>query len=61
MIVSKVNTAVQIGAILVVLLSGLTESLDGIALGSLYLVAALTVLSGLLYIQHVNKMLASRQ
>lgn len=56
---SKVNTAVQIGAIIVVLVTGLTDSIDTLAVGSLYLTAGLTVLSGLFYIQHVNKMLAA--
>ncbi len=58
---SKVNTAVQITSIILVLITGLTPALDAVALGSLYLVAGLTVLSGLLYIQHVNKMLAARE
>lgn len=58
---SKVNTVVQISAIILVLITGLTQSVDGLALGVLYLVAGLTVLSGLLYIHHVNKMLAARE
>ncbi|MFQ5527209.1 MAG: CDP-alcohol phosphatidyltransferase family protein [Thermoanaerobaculia bacterium] len=60
MTLSKVNTAVQITAIILVLITGLTESIDTLVLGTLYLVAGLTVLSGLLYIHHVNKMLAAR-
>jgi cardiolipin synthase len=58
---SKVNTALQITAIILVLVSGLTRTVDGLALGTLYLVAGSTVLSGLLYIQHVNKLLAKHQ
>ncbi len=58
---SKVNTALQIAAIILVLVSGLTPSVDALAVATLYLVAGLTVLSGLLYIQHVNKLLANHQ
>ncbi len=58
---SKVNTAMQITAIILVLITGLTDSVDALAVGILYLVAGLTVLSGLLYIQHVNKLLAKHQ
>ena len=58
MALSKVNTGVQIAAIILVLISGLTEAYDPLVTASLYLVAVLTVASGLLYIHHVNKLLA---
>ena len=58
---SKVNTAMQITGIILVLITGLTDSVDALAVGNLYLVAGLTVLSGLLYIQHLNKLLAEHQ
>jgi len=58
---SKVTTAMQITAVVLVLLSGLTGSVDGVAVATLYLAAGLTILSGLLYIQHVNKLLAKHQ
>ena len=37
------------------------DAIDTLALGVLYVCAGLTVLSGLLYIDHVNKMLAARE
>lgn len=55
---SKVNTAVQITAIILVLITGLTPAADTLALATLHVVAALTILSGLLYIRHVNGLLA---
>ena len=61
MAISKVNTALQISAVILVLLSGLTDTLDAIALGVLYVVAGLTVLSGLLYIQYANNLLAKHE
>ena len=58
---SKVNTALQLTAVILVLISGLTNSVDALAVGTLYLVAGLTVLSGLVYIQLVKKVLAEHQ
>lgn len=49
-ILSKVNTAVQVTAVLVVLLSSLSPHLESIATTLLYLVAVLTVSSGLDYV-----------
>ncbi|MCH7666715.1 MAG: CDP-alcohol phosphatidyltransferase family protein [Acidobacteria bacterium] len=58
---SKVNTAMQITAVILVLISGLTNSVDALAVATLYLVAGLTVLSGLVYIQLTKKVLAEHQ
>lgn len=49
-ILSKINTAVQVAAVLVVLLSALSSHLEAIATTLLYLVAVLTVSSGLDYV-----------
>ena len=49
-LLSKVNTAVQVAAVLVVLLSALWSHLESIATTLLYLVAVLTVSSGLDYV-----------
>ena len=58
---SKVNTAMQITAIILVLLTGLVDSMDTLTVATLYLVAGLTVLSGLMYIRQVNRLLAQHQ
>lgn len=47
---SKINTAIQVAAVLVVLLSALSPHLESIATTLLYLVAVLTVSSGLDYV-----------
>jgi cardiolipin synthase len=49
-ILSKINTAIQVAAVLVVLLSALAPDLESIATTLLYLVAVLTVSSGLDYV-----------
>ncbi|MFL6198150.1 MAG: CDP-alcohol phosphatidyltransferase family protein [Thermoanaerobaculia bacterium] len=49
-ILSKINTAAQVAAVLVVLLSALLPDLESIATTLLYLVAVLTVSSGLHYV-----------
>ena len=49
-ILSKINTAVQVAAVLVVLLSALSPHLESIATTLLYVVAVLTVSSGLDYV-----------
>lgn len=46
---SKVNTAAQIVGVLLVLATSLTDGLEGASLGCLYLVAALTVVTGFQY------------
>jgi phosphatidylglycerophosphate synthase len=47
---SKINTAIQVAAVLVVLLSALSPHLESIATTLLYLVAVLTISSGLDYV-----------
>jgi cardiolipin synthase (CMP-forming) len=47
---SKINTAIQVAAVLVVLLSALSPDLESIATTLLYLVAVLTVSSGIDYV-----------
>lgn len=49
-ILSKINTATQVAAVLVVLLSALSPHLESIATTLLYLVAVLTVSSGVDYV-----------
>lgn len=56
--ISKVNTAVQITAIGLVLLSGLQPALELPALAACFLVALLTVASGVDYIRLANRMAA---
>jgi cardiolipin synthase len=55
---SKVNTAVQIAAVILVLLTGVMPGLERVALPAVYLVAGLTVLSGLDYIVQANHLAA---
>jgi phosphatidylglycerophosphate synthase len=57
---SKVNTAVQISAIALVLLSGLQPALELTALIACFLVALLTLASGIDYIRLANRMTPSR-
>jgi cardiolipin synthase (CMP-forming) len=54
--ISKVNTVAQILAVLLVLLSGLRPEVAGAALASVYLVAALTVLSGVDYVFRLHRL-----
>ncbi len=57
---SKVNTAVQISAIALVLLSGLQPALELTALIACFLVALLTLASGIDYIRLANRMTPNR-
>jgi cardiolipin synthase (CMP-forming) len=59
-ILSKITTVVQVAAVGVVLLSGLAEDLEPVAIGVVYLVAALTVASGLDYIVRINRLVGER-
>lgn len=54
--ISKVNTVLQVVGILLVLLSGLYEQMAMPALVCMYLVGALTVLSGFDYLYRTNAM-----
>lgn len=57
-LLSKVNTVAQVVAIGLVLLAGVVPVLDGVALASLYLVAALTLASGISYVVRANQLVA---
>jgi len=58
--ISKVNTGVQVGAVIVVLVSGLWEEAEIAATVAVYLVAALTLASGIDYIRRTNRMAGER-
>ena len=60
-VLSKVTTVVQVTAVTVVLLSGLIKDLEPVALGLLYLVAALTLASGIDYVLRSNQLVADRE
>jgi cardiolipin synthase (CMP-forming) len=57
---SKVTTALQVAAIVLVLLSGLYASLESVALGAMYLVGTLTLASGLDYVVRVNRLVGEK-
>lgn len=57
---SKVNTAVQVAAVILVLLSGLSDALEAPAMISAYAVACLTLASGIDYIVRANRIAAAR-
>ncbi|HEY0783551.1 MAG TPA: CDP-alcohol phosphatidyltransferase family protein [Thermoanaerobaculia bacterium] len=61
-VLSKVTTVVQVSAVVLVLLSAppLMPRLETVALAVVYLVAALTLASGLDYIVRANSMIATR-
>jgi len=54
--ISKVNTVVQVAAVIVVLISGVVAGLETVAAGMVYLVAAFTFASGIDYIYRTNRM-----
>jgi len=58
--ISKINTAVQVATVIVVLLAGVVDGLDLVATTAVYLVAALTLSSGIDYIRLANSMAAER-
>lgn len=58
-IVSKINTALQITAVVLVLVSGVIGGVDRLALVALYGVVGFTILSGLLYVPIINRLVAS--
>ncbi len=60
-VLSKVTTVVQVTAVVVVLLSGLIKDLEPVALAVVYLVAGLTVASGLDYILRSNRLVAEKE
>jgi cardiolipin synthase len=54
-VLSKINTSVQVAAVVVVLVSALLPHLEPLATTLLYLVAVLTVSSGLDYVYRVSR------
>jgi phosphatidylglycerophosphate synthase len=59
--ISKLTTAVQVLAVVLVLAAGMTPALEQVAAFVVYAVAALTVASGLYYIGRVNRLAAARE
>jgi cardiolipin synthase len=57
--ISKVNTAVQLVAVILVLLSGVSSGFDVPATAAVYLVAGLTLASGIDYIYRSNRMVTA--
>lgn len=54
--ISKLNTAVQVAAVIVVLLSGVAPRFEGAATAMVFAVAALTLASGVDYIYRTSRM-----
>lgn len=59
--ISKLTTAVQIITVAVVLLAGVSSTLEIPSLIAIYLTAALTIASGLNYIRVANRMVGARE
>jgi cardiolipin synthase len=59
-LLSKVNTGTQVVTVLLVLLSGVEERLETLAMAAAFGVAALTVASGIDYIVRVNRLASER-
>jgi cardiolipin synthase (CMP-forming) len=58
--ISKVNTATQVSAVILVLLSGVVTGFEIAATVAVYAVAGLTLLSGIDYIRHASRMSTPR-
>lgn len=58
--ISKVNTATQVSAVILVLLSGVVAGFEVAATLAVYAVAGLTLLSGIDYIRHASRMSTQR-
>lgn len=58
--ISKVNTATQVGAVILVLLSGVQAAVEPAATVAVYAVAALTLASGIDYVRHTSRMSTPR-
>lgn len=58
--ISKVNTATQVSAVILVLMSGVVTGLEIAATVAVYTVAGLTLLSGIDYIRHASRMSTQR-
>lgn len=59
-VLSKVTTAAQVAAVVAVLVSGLLPDLEPFAVGLVYLVAGLTLASGLDYLVRANRLVGER-
>jgi phosphatidylglycerophosphate synthase len=60
-VLSKVTTVFQVTAVAVVLLSGLLHDLEPVVLVMVYLVAGLTLASGLDYVWRVHRRLVGER
>lgn len=58
--ISKVNTATQVSAVILVLVSGVVAGFEVAATLAVYAVAGLTLLSGIDYIRHASRMSTQR-
>lgn len=58
--ISKVNTAAQVSAVIVVLMSGVVAHLEMAATVAVWAVAILTLASGIDYIRHASRMSGAR-
>lgn len=58
--ISKVNTATQVGAVILVLLSGVQPAVEPAATIAVYAVAVLTLASGIDYVRHASRMSSAR-
>jgi cardiolipin synthase len=59
-VLSKLTTVVQVTAVAVILLSGLYKDLEPVALGVIYLVAGLTLASGIDYILRSDQLMGEK-
>jgi cardiolipin synthase (CMP-forming) len=59
-VLSKINTGAQVVAVVLVLASGRFAALDAVATAAVYIVAVLTLASGVDYVFRTNRMVAER-
>jgi len=59
-LLSKITTVAQVAAVVLVLLSALLPDLEPVALGVVYLVAGLTLASGLHYVYRSNRLIEDK-
>lgn len=59
-LVSKLTTAVQVATVILVLLAGVAPGVERMAVVGVYLVAALTVFSGITYVGYANRLAEER-
>ena len=60
-LISKLTTGVQIAAVILVLVSGIEERAEELAITAVYAAAVFTVGSGLFYIWHTNRLVVEKQ